>query len=128
MALLTGFENGTAALYRTNHDTQSQALVFSVRAKLWPGDPGEILQLPLGDSSSETPSFVTVYNMLIGGVDENPDITVPLEVGDELVFTGKDDSAALLNGRWRIIASPLVWIGGKTTRLNTIQFKVVKVA
>jgi hypothetical protein len=65
--------------------------------------------------------------MLIGGVDENPDITEPLEVGDELVFTGKDDSSALLDGRWRIIASPLIWVGARTSKLNTIQFKVVKV-
>jgi hypothetical protein len=127
VALLAGFENGTAAFYQTEFDTQSQVAIFSVRAKLWPGDPGEILQLPLGESSSETPSFVTVYNMLIGGVDENPDITEPLEVGDELVFAGKDASSALLNGRWRIIADPLLHIGGKTSKLNTIQFKVVKV-
>jgi hypothetical protein len=126
VALLKGFDNGTAALYRTNFDTQSQALVFSVRAKLWPGDAGEILSLPLGDSSSEAPAFVTVYNMLIGGVDETPELSA-LAVGDELVFTGKDSSSALLDGRWRVIASPLIWVGGKTTRLNTIQFKVVRI-
>jgi hypothetical protein len=123
MALLKGFENGLIALVGTNPATQSQVPLFTARAKLWPGDAGEIISLPVGPE--EGPQFTTVYNCLIGGRDENPDIDLP-QVGDELSFTGKDNSSALFNGQWRIIADPLVWVGGKNGVLNTIQFKVVR--
>jgi hypothetical protein len=127
MALLTGFDTGTAAFYDTDPDTQTQVQIFSVRAKLWPGDAGEIIQLPIGPESNETARFVTVYNMLIGGLDENPGIVLP-DIGDEIIFTGKNTESSLYNGRWRVIATPLIWVGGKTSRLNTIQFKVERVS
>jgi hypothetical protein len=127
VALLKGKENGTAEFYRTDPDIQTLVRMFSVRAKLWPGDAGEIIQLPVGPESNETARFATVYNMLVGGKDENPDIVL-LEPGDELIFTGKNLRNSLFNGRWRVIATPLIWVGGQVITLDTLQFKVERVS
>jgi hypothetical protein len=120
------FYNINTVVSATNFDTQSQAVIFSAKGFMYPGGPGEILQLPLGPGSPETPQFVTVYNIVTGGVVENPGITLP-QVGDEIAVTGIDAASVLYAGKWRIIADPEVFTGGGFHNLDNICFKVVRI-
>lgn len=122
------FYNVTGTVYGTNFDTQSQEVIFSAKGFMYPAGPGEILQLPLGPGSPETPSFVTVYNIVTDGPLVNTAIvSLPL-VGDEFVVTGFDAASNLYAGRWRVIADPEVYTGGGFHNLDNIVFKVVRVA
>jgi hypothetical protein len=113
--------------YRTNYDTQGQDLLSSFEAHMEPvGMPG-ILQNPLGPSSSEYPTFVTLYNVYADGPLINTDITMPV-VGDEMVVTALMAATSLLAGRWRVVAEPEFYSGGTaSTELDHFVFKVLRV-
>jgi hypothetical protein len=122
------FYNVNAEVSATNFDTQSQSVIFSAKGFMYPGGPGEILQLPLGPGSPETPSFVTVYNIVTDGVLVNTDIVSLPVAGDEMVVTGLDAATSLYGGRWRVISDPEVYTGGGFHNLDNIVFKVVRIA
>jgi hypothetical protein len=122
------FYNVTVSLSRTNFDTQSQEVVFEVSGVMYPVDMGQNLVLPLGPGSSEYPTIMTLYDIVIDGRNEHPDMVTPI-VGDELAVAALNSAASAFNGRWRLIAAPQVWNGGEDfNELNSEVLRVVQIA
>jgi len=121
------FYNIAVTLNRTDFDTQGQAVVFSVQGVMYPADPGQNLVLPLGPGSSDYPTIMTIYDIVIDGRNEHPDMVIPI-VGDELDVTALDSAASGFEGRWRVIADPMIYNGGQDfNQLNSEVLKVVRV-
>jgi hypothetical protein len=118
MALPRGIDNGTAATFATDVDTQQQVAVFSVRAFIAPGQPGEVVPLPIGPSGEAR--FQAIFTILIGGRDENPDIEPP-DIGTEIIFTGKDSSSEIHNGRYRVNQTSMPVTGARGVDLIIIK-------
>jgi hypothetical protein len=117
------FYNVTATLYRTNFDNGNQDLIFSVKGVMYPSGPGENLVLPLGPD----PTILTFYDLVIGSIEENPGLVLPV-VGDELVVVPLSTAAFGLDGRWRVRADPSVYNGGQDfNELNSVVMKVTRV-
>jgi hypothetical protein len=117
------FYNVTVTLYRTDFDTQSQAVIFSVKGVMYPADPAQNLVLPLGPD----PTILTFYDIVIGSIEENPGLVLPIP-GDELIVVPLSTSAFGLNGTWRVRADPMAYNGGQDfNELNSVVMKVTRV-
>jgi hypothetical protein len=115
-------------LNRTSFDTQSQVVVLSVKGIMYPGDPAQNLVLPLGPD----PTIMTFYDIVIGGLSENPGLIVlnsdPLVPGDEFDVVALDSSTFGLTGRWRIRADVMAYNGFQSVEeINNIVVKVTRV-
>lgn len=117
------FYNVQVTLSRTDFDTQSQAVVFSVQGVMYPGGPGENLVLPLGPD----PTILTFYHIVIDGPGVNSNLVLP-QPGDELDIVALADTAFGFDGRWRVRADPMVYNGGSGFNgLNNIDVMVTRV-
>jgi hypothetical protein len=120
--------NINLVLERTDFNTQSQAVVLSVKGVMYPADPGQNLVLPLGPD----PTITTFYDIMIGGLEENPGLSVldadQLVPGDELDITVLDPSTFGLKGRWRIVADVMAYNGFESIKdISNVVIKVKRV-
>ena len=121
------FYNVTVVNNRTDFDSQSQTVIFSVKGTMYPTDPSINIGLPLAPGNSDNLQVLTLYDLVIDGRNEHPNLPLPI-VGDELDITALDYSASMYNGRWRIVADPVIYNGGQNfNNLNSIVLRIVRV-
>jgi hypothetical protein len=117
------FYNVNVTLTKTNFHNGNQVVVFSAEGVMYPGGPGENLVLPLGPD----PTILTFYHIILGSIDENPDLVLP-EPGNELKVTALSSSAFGFDGKWRVRADPAVYNGGEDfNELNSVDILVTRV-
>jgi hypothetical protein len=121
MAFLT--ENVNITLRRTDFGTQSQSVVFTCDATMYPGDPGQNPYSALGPD----PTLLTLYHIIILQPAKVKGM-VRVVTGDELTVTALNEEAFGLDDNWRVWSDPMAYNGGKSfNKLNNLDLIVERV-